>query len=108
MIVVVEDNSLVIYVENYIVIVEELNGVVNIVMEVFVNSNVKVMFGVVDYLVKGIIIYVNCCGVVGKDGCIEWVLGLMSEGNIVLENIMYLMGDGLYGDIKMVIVGCGE
>lgn len=107
-IVVAEDNSSVTYVENYIATAEESNGVVNIVTEVFANSNAKVTFGAVDYLAKGTTTYVNRRGVAGKDGRIEWALGLMSEGNTVSENTTYLMGDGSYGDTKTVTVGRGE
>ncbi|AXI31839.1 Fe-S cluster assembly protein SufD [Priestia megaterium] len=107
-IVVAEDNSAVTYVENYIATAEESNGVVNIVTEVFANSNAKVTFGAVDYLAKGTTTYVNRRGVAGKDGRIEWALGLMSEGNTVSENTTYLMGDGSYGDTKTVTVGRGE
>ncbi|USD16188.1 Fe-S cluster assembly protein SufD [Priestia megaterium] len=105
---VAEDNSSVTYVENYIATAEESNGVVNIVTEVFANSNAKVTFGAVDYLAKGTTTYVNRRGVAGKDGRIEWALGLMSEGNTVSENTTYLMGDGSYGDTKTVTVGRGE
>ncbi|MED4235357.1 Fe-S cluster assembly protein SufD [Priestia megaterium] len=107
-IVVAEDNSSVTYVENYIATAEESNGVVNIVTEVFANSNAKVTFGAVDYLAKGTTTYVNRRGLAGKDGRIEWALGLMSEGNTVSENTTYLMGDGSYGDTKTVTVGRGE
>jgi len=107
-IVVAEDNSSVTYVENYIATSEESNGVVNVVTEVFANNNAKVTFGAVDYLAKGTTSYVNRRGVAGKDGRIEWALGLMSEGNTVSENITYLMGDGSYGDTKTVTVGRGE
>ncbi|MGE7304327.1 Fe-S cluster assembly protein SufD [Priestia megaterium] len=107
-IVVAEDNSSVTYVENYIATAEESNGVVNIVTEVFANSNAKVTFGAVDYLAKGTTTYVNRRGVAGKDARIEWALGLMSEGNTVSENTTYLMGDGSYGDTKTVTVGRGE
>ncbi|MED3930660.1 Fe-S cluster assembly protein SufD [Priestia megaterium] len=107
-IVVAEDNSSVTYVENYIATAEESNGVVNIVTEVFANSNAKVTFGAVDYLAKGTTTYVNRRGIAGKDGRIEWALGLMSEGNTVSENTTYLMGDGSYGDTKTVTVGRGE
>ncbi len=106
--IVAEDNSSVTYVENYIATAEESNGVVNIVTEVFANSNAKVTFGAVDYLAKGTTTYVNRRGVAGKDGRIEWALGLMSEGNTVSENTTYLMGDGSYGDTKTVTVGRGE
>ena len=44
-IVVADDNSSVTFVENYISTEEEVNGIVNIVAEVFANNNAKVVFG---------------------------------------------------------------
>ncbi|WP_110113785.1 Fe-S cluster assembly protein SufD [Bacillus sp. CGMCC 1.16541] len=107
-IVVAEDNSQVTYVENYIATSQQSEGVVNIITEVFANANAKVTFGAVDYLAEGTTTYVNRRGVAGKDGRIEWALGLMNEGNTISENITYLMGDGSYGDTKTVTVGRGE
>ncbi|MBM7704580.1 Fe-S cluster assembly protein SufD [Metabacillus iocasae] len=107
-IVVAEDNSEVTYVENYIATSQQSEGVVNIITEVFANANAKVTFGAVDYLAEGTTTYVNRRGVAGKDGRIEWALGLMNEGNTISENITYLMGDGSYGDTKTVTVGRGE
>ncbi|HWO94904.1 MAG TPA: Fe-S cluster assembly protein SufD [Bacillus sp. (in: firmicutes)] len=105
-IVVADDNSSVTYVENYVSTTEQ--GIVNIVTEVFANTNAKVTFGAVDYLGKSTTTYVNRRGVAGRDARIEWALGLMNEGNTVSENITYLMGDGSYGDTKTVTVGRGE
>ncbi|KOO37093.1 Fe-S cluster assembly protein SufD [Priestia koreensis] len=107
-IVVADDNSSVTYVENYISTSGANEAVVNIVAEVFANTNAKVTFGAVDYLSEGSTVYVNRRGVAGRDGRIEWALGLMNEGNTVSENTTYLMGDGSYGDTKTVTVGRGE
>lgn len=107
-IVVAEDNSKVAYVENYISIDEEANAVVNIVAEVFANTNARVFFAAVDHLAKGITTYVNRRGVAGRDGRIEWALGLMNDGDTISENITRLIGDGSYGDTKTVVVGRGE
>ncbi|MDP4107190.1 MAG: Fe-S cluster assembly protein SufD [Bacillota bacterium] len=106
-IVVVEDNSSVTYVENYISTVES-NSVVNIITEVFAGQNARVQFGAVDTLAKGITTYVNRRGTAGRDARIEWALGLMNDGNTISENTTNLVGDGSFGDTKSVVVGRGE
>jgi Fe-S cluster assembly protein SufD len=105
-IVVVEDNSSVTYVENYISTVES-NSVVNIITEVFAGQNARVQFGAVDTLAKGITTYVNRRGTAARDARIEWALGLMNDGNTISENTTNLVGDGSFGDTKSVVVGRG-
>ncbi|RAK18629.1 Fe-S cluster assembly protein SufD [Anoxybacillus vitaminiphilus] len=107
-IVVADDNSKVTYVENYISTNETANAVVNIIAEVFANTNARVFFGAVDNLAKGVTTYVNRRGIAGRDGRIEWALGLMNDGDTVSENITRLIGDGSFGDTKTVVVGRGE
>ncbi len=107
-IVVAEDNSSVIYVENYISTVETETGVFNIISEVFANTNARITYGAVDTLAKGITTYVNRRGVAGRDARIEWALGLMNDGDTISENVTNLIGDGSFGDTKSVVVGRGE
>lgn len=107
-IVVAEDNSSVTYVENYISTSETSEAIVNIIAEVIVGTNAKVTFGAVDSLAKGITTYVNRRGIVGRDGKIEWALGLMNDGNTISENITHLIGDGSVADTKTVTVGRGD
>ncbi|WP_226669401.1 Fe-S cluster assembly protein SufD [Metabacillus litoralis] len=107
-IVVAEDNSSLTYVENYISTVTNVEGVFNIISEVFANTNARVTYGAVDTLDKGITTYVNRRGVAGRDARIEWALGLMNDGDTISENVTNLMGDGSYGDTKSVVVGRGE
>jgi Fe-S cluster assembly protein SufD len=106
-IVVADNNSSVTYVENYISVTETEGAIFNIVTEVFANSNAKVTYGAVDHLNKGVTTYVNRRGTAGRDGRIEWALGLMNDGNTISENTTNLMGDGSYGDTKSVVVGRG-
>ncbi len=106
--VVAEDNSSVTYVENYISTTNVENGVYNIVSEVVANNNAKVLYGAVDNLSSGLTTYVNRRGVAARDARIEWALGLMNDGDTVSENVTNLMGDGSYGDTKMVVVGRGK
>ncbi|MGM0777610.1 MAG: Fe-S cluster assembly protein SufD [Bacillota bacterium] len=106
--VVADDNSSVTYVENYVSVVEEANGIFNIVTEVIANANARVQYGAVDTLAKGTTAYVNRRGVAGRDARIEWALGLMNDGNTVSENTTNLVGDGSFGDTKTVVVGRGD
>lgn len=107
-IVVAEENSSVTYVENYISTIESANGVANIITEVIAGTNAKVRFGAVDTLAKGITTYVNRRGVAARNGRIEWALGLMNEGNTISDNTTNLLGDGSFGDTKMVTIGRGD
>ena len=106
--IVAEDNSSVTYVENYISTVESKDNVFNIVTEVIANQNARVQYGAVDNLAKGITTYVNRRGTAARDARIEWSLGLMNDGNTVSDNTTNLVGDGSFGDTKMVVVGRGE
>lgn len=106
--VVAEDNSSVVYVENYLSTVEPENAVFNIVTEVVANANAKVQYGAVDNLAKGVTTYVNRRGIAHRDAKIEWALGFMNDGNTISENTTNLMGDGSYGDTKSVVVGRGD
>ncbi|MEW5322678.1 Fe-S cluster assembly protein SufD [Geobacillus thermoleovorans] len=107
-IVVAEDNSRVVFVENYISASREGKAVANVVAEVFAQANASVFFAAVDHLAKGTTTYVNRRGIAGRDGRIEWALGLMNDGNTVSENITRLVGDGSFGDAKTVAVSRGE
>src|SRR5690606_18949121 len=93
-IVVADDNSSVTFVENYLSTHKEVDGVVNIISEVFANNNAKVVFGAVDTLPEGSTVYVNRRGVTGRDAQLDWALGMMNDGNTIFENITNLMGDG--------------
>ena len=104
---VAEANSTVTYVENYVAN-ENAKGIANIVAEVIVEQGAQVKFGAVDLFAKGLTTYVNRRGIVGRDGRIDWALGLMNDGDTISENITHLMGDGSYADTKTVIVGRGN
>lgn len=105
--VVADDNSVLTYVENYIA-EGSAKGIANIVAEVIVGQNAQVLFGAVDTLSKGITTYINRRGVVGRDGKLEWALGCMNDGDTISYNLTELIGDGSYGDTKLVTVGRGE
>ena len=107
-IVVADANSSVTYVENYLSTVAEATGLVNIIAEVFAEDNARITYGAVDVLAKGITTYVNRRGIANRHSRIEWALGLMNDGNTISENVTHLVGDGSFGDTKMVVVGRGK
>ncbi len=107
-IVVADTNSSVTYVENYLSTVPEGSGIVNIISEVFAEDNAHITYGAVDVLASGITTYVNRRGIVNRNARIDWALGLMNDGYTISENVTHLVGDGSYGDTKMVIVGRGK
>lgn len=104
---VADANSTATYVENYVAN-ENAKGIANIVAEVIVEQGAQVKFGAVDLLAKDVTTYVNRRGVVGRDGRIDWALGLMNDGNTISENVTNLMGDGSYADTKTVTIGRGN
>ena len=107
-IVVADTNSSVTYVENYLSTVPEGFGIVNIISEVFAEDNAHITYGAVDVLATGITTYVNRRGIVNRNARIDWALGLMNDGYTISENVTHLVGDGSYGDTKMVTVGRGK
>ncbi len=106
--VVAEQSSAVTYVETYVSTVEEAKGQANIISEVIVQDNAQVTYGAVDVLAKGFTTYVNRRGHVGRDGKLDWALGLMNDSDTISDNTTYLMGDNSSADTKTVVVGRGS
>lgn len=106
--VVADDNSSVTYVENYLSVAEETNGIFNIISEVVTENNAKVVYGAVDTLAKGSTTYVNRRGITGRDATIDWALGMMNDGDTIFENVTDLIGDGSNSNAKTVVVGTGK
>lgn len=104
--VVAEANSAVTYIEN--VVSEDASIKVNMIGEVLVGDNAQVLFGAVDTLAKDTVTYVNRRGVVGRNGKLDWALGMMNDGDTISENSTHLVGEGSVANTKMVTVGRGS
>lgn len=107
-IVVADDHSSVSYVENYISTYEKVDGIVNIVSEVFAGTNANVIYAAVDTLAEGSTAYVNRRGIAGRDAHIEWALGMMNDGNTIVDHTTKLVGEGSNSDANTVVVGRGK
>lgn len=105
--IVADENAELTYVENYISTVGVNQTVANLISEVFVGAGAKVAYGAVDTLDKNMTTYVHRGATVGRDGKVEWALGLMNDGNTISENITLLKGDGSYASSKSVVIGTG-
>ncbi len=106
-IIVAEDFAQCTYVENNISLVASNEVVANLITEVYVGNGAHVTYGAVDTLDKNITTFVHRTAFVGRDGKIEWALGLMNDGNTISENITLLEGNGSFADTKSVVVGRG-
>ena len=106
--IVADESSSVTYVENYLSLDEETEGIANILTEVVALDNAHVKFGAVDNLAKGLTTYVNRRGHAERDARIDWALGAMNDGDTIFENITNLIGDGSYSDAKLVVVSRGK
>ncbi len=106
-IIVAEDFAQCTYVENNISLVASAGTVANLITEVHIGAGAHVTYGAVDTLDKNMTTFVHRTAFVGRDGKIEWALGLMNDGNTISENITLLEGDGSFADTKSVVVGRG-
>ncbi|MTT30686.1 Fe-S cluster assembly protein SufD [Terrilactibacillus sp. BCM23-1] len=107
-ILVADQGSALTYVENYVSDHETIEGVANLLTEVYVEDNAQVKFGAVDYFSKDVTVYVNRQGRVGRYGQLEWAFGQMNDGNTVSENVTELIGEGAVSHTKAVSIGRGD
>lgn len=107
-VVVAERNSSVTFVESYLSDSSVGEGVANIISEVTVGENAQVKYGAVDEFSAKIVTYVSRQAEVAKDGCIQWALGQMNDGNTLSENATNLEGTGAAADVKAVSIGSGS
>lgn len=105
---VTEESAEVTYVENYLSTVSGEGAQLNIISEVIAGANSKIAYGSVDFLDKGFTGHIIRRGTTAADATINWSLGLMNEGNQIIDNTTNLIGDRSTSDLKSVVVGRGE
>ena len=107
-IVVVDKNSSLTYVENYLSHNDVEETVANIITEVFAHDNARIAFGAVDNFAAATTTYVNRRGIADRDAKLDWALGQMNDGDTISENITFLDGDNSTSQAKAVSVGRGK
>ncbi|UXR78808.1 MULTISPECIES: Fe-S cluster assembly protein SufD [unclassified Staphylococcus] len=106
--IVTEESAEVTYVENYLSTTSGEGNQINIISEVIAAPNAKVSYGSVDFLDKGFTGYIIRRGITAEDATINWSLGLMNEGDQIIDNTTNLIGDRSTSDLKSVVVGRGD
>lgn len=53
-------------------------------------------------------IYMNCCGYIMWDVFVDWVLGVMNDGDVVVDFDFDLVGEGVYLEVKVVVISVGK
>ncbi|QLK85581.1 Fe-S cluster assembly protein SufD [Staphylococcus sp. 17KM0847] len=106
--IVAEESAEVTYVENYLSTTSGAGNQLNIISEVIAQPNAKISYGSVDFLDKGFTGHIIRRGVTAEDASINWSLGLMNEGDQIIDNTTNLIGDRSTSDLKSVVVGRGD
>ena len=107
-IIITEESADVTYVENYLSTASGEGNQINIVSEVIAGANSNIIYGSVDYLDNGFTGHIIRRGSADADASINWALGLMNEGNQIIDNTTNLIGDRSTSAIKSVVVGTGD
>lgn len=107
-IVVAEQSAEVTYVENYLSDASGEGNQANIISEVIAGPNANISYGAVDYLDEGFTSYIIRRGTAAEDASINWALGLMNNGNQIIDNTTNLVGDRSTSELKSVVVGTND
>ncbi len=105
---VTEESAEVTYVENYLSTASGEGNQLSIVSEVIAGANSNISYGSVDFLDKGFTGHIIRRGVTEADATIKWSLGLMNEGDQIIDNTTNLIGDRSTSELKSVVVGRGD
>ncbi|WP_086429359.1 Fe-S cluster assembly protein SufD [Staphylococcus cornubiensis] len=104
---VTEESAEVTYVENYLSTASGEGNQLNIISEVVAGANSNISYGSVDFLDQGFTGHIIRRGVTEADASIRWSLGLMNEGDQIIDNTTNLIGDRSTSELKSVVVGRG-
>ncbi|SPN75730.1 Fe-S cluster assembly protein SufD [Brochothrix thermosphacta] len=107
-IIVADESSKLTYVENYVGQTGKGRAIANIVSEVIAKDNATVTYGAVDTLGVNVTTYLNRRGHVLRDASLDWALGVMNNGNTVINHLTNLVGNNSSSDVKTVTVGTGK
>lgn len=108
LLIVVEDNSKLTYVDNYVSDDGVQDVVHNGVTEIYVGAGANVQYATLHHFGKGVTDISLRRAVVGRDGRIDWIVGDLNNGNTVSDNTTFLKGNGSEGYVKSITVGSGK
>ncbi|MFL2029545.1 Fe-S cluster assembly protein SufD [Loigolactobacillus zhaoyuanensis] len=105
--VVADTNSQVTYSENYATVGTEAN-LANVVVEVVAADDAQVRFSAVDQFSAATTAYISRQGNLANDAKLDWAVGLMNDGNVVVDFNTDLVGHGAHTEVKVVAVTTGD
>lgn len=108
LLIVVEDNSRLTYVDNYISDDGVKDVVHNGVTEIYVGAGAKVQYATLHHYNEGVTDVSLRRAVVKQDGRIDWIVGDLNSGNTLSDNLTILDGNGSSGYVKSITVGSGR
>lgn len=106
--IVVEANSRLTYVDNYISADGVEDVVHNGVSEVYVGAGAHVQYATLHHYGEGVTDVSLRRAVVEQDGRIDWIVGDLNNGNTLSDNLTVLEGNGSSGYVKSITVGSGK
>lgn len=95
------------YVERWLTAGEEKTAA-NIIVEVVAKSGAQVKFSAVDLLGENTTAYFNRIGHADRDANIDWAIGAMNDGNVIVDLDTELVGEGSQSDLKAVGISWGK
>lgn len=95
------------YVERWLTAGDEKTSA-NIIVEVVANEGAQVTFSAVDLLGENTTAYFHRIGHVGRNAKIDWAIGAMNDGNVVVDLDTDLMGEASETDLKAVGISWGK
>lgn len=107
LLIVVEDNSRLTYLDNYVSAEGVENIVHNGVTELYVGAGASVQYATLHHYDAGVIDVSLRRAVVERDGRMEWIVGDLNNGNTISDNLTVLKGDGSEGYVKSITIGSG-
>jgi Fe-S cluster assembly protein SufD len=106
--IIVEANSSVTYVDNYTSTDLTGNLVHNGIVEVFAKKGSHVQFASVHSLDHNVIDLCYRRAIVDHDARIDWIIGEMNDGEVMSDTTSVLKGNGSSSDAKVICVGTGD
>lgn len=80
----------------------------NISVEVIALAGSQIKFSAIDRLGTSVTTYISRRGRLGNDATIDWALGVMNEGNVIVDFDSDLIGNGSHADLKVVAASSGR
>ena len=99
--IVAEENSRVNYMEQFTTYGEAANSA-TVVVEVVAKAGSHIKYSAVDTFGKKTHAYIKRHARVERDAKVEWAIGCLNDGNVILDLDTQLVGDGSHGEVQVV------